>query len=147
MARASSIAVFFLVGGTLISASCGGGTLGRADAGPGPSGADAHAVGSSSGLPRETTIANLTTEQIGRLCDWGDNKEGGYGRTVTCPDGSSVSNDPDMATCVSTLPFFGSSCPRATVADAEDCLNAVGTDLCALETAPECERLRSSCPQ
>jgi hypothetical protein len=145
MARASSIAVF-LVGGTLISVSCGGGTLGRADAGPTPAGADARAVGNSSGLPRETTIANLTAEQVGRLCDWGDNREGGYGRTVTCPDGSSVSNDPDMATCVLNLPLFGSSCPGATVGDAEDCLNAVGTDLCTLETAPECERLRSSCP-
>lgn len=140
MARASFIAVLFLVG-SVISVSCGGGALGAGDGGR-----DSGDDGASSGLPRGTTIANLTPAQAGRLCDWGDNKEGGYGRTVTCPDGSTVSNDPDQASCVTTLPLVGVGCPATTVGDIEDCLNAIGTDLCALESAPECDRFRS-CPQ
>jgi hypothetical protein len=140
MSRASFIAVLFLVG-ALISVSCGGGTLAGGDGGR-----DSGNDGTSSGLPLGTTIASLTPAQAGRLCDWGDNKEGGYGRTVTCPDGSTVSNDVDMATCASMLPLYGAACPATTVGDIEDCLNATGPDLCALDSAPECDRFRS-CPQ
>jgi hypothetical protein len=139
MARASFIAVLFVVGAST-SVSCGGGTLGGGDGGHGSDG------GTSSGLPRGATLGNLTAAQAGQICDWGDNKEGGYGQTVTCPDGSTVSNDVDRATCASMLTAVGSSCPALTVGDIEDCLNAIGTDLCALETNPECDRFRS-CPQ
>jgi len=103
--------------------SCGGGNGGGSD---------------SSGLPRSTTLASLTTAQAGTLCDWENGKQGGYGRTMACSDGSQQTTDPDHATCVGSVPTAGADCPTLTVGDIEDCANAIGDDICEVSTAAGC---------
>lgn len=93
---------------------------------------------SSSGIPASTLISALTTAQAGTLCDWENGKTGGYGRVVSCPDGSTQGSDPDKATCVSDVPDVGAACPTLTVGDIESCANAIGPNLCRLPTDPGC---------
>ena len=123
----------------------GGGRAGGSGGGGGTSGTGGGG-GSSSGVPRTTTIATITSAQAGTLCDWTEGKRGGYGRVVTCPDGSQQSTDADKPTCLTMTPQLGALCPGLTVGDVEDCANAIGTNLCSMATAAGCSRV-NSCPQ
>jgi hypothetical protein len=96
--------------------------------------------GGGSGIPRATTIASLTADQAGTLCDWQAAKTGGYGHTQSCPDGGTQSTDANRATCVEDLPYPGAACPTLTVGDVEDCANAIGPNICNLSTAPACSK-------
>jgi len=91
-----------------------------------------------SGIPKSTKLGMLTTAQAGTECDYVNDKQGGYGRSVTCADGSTQTTDPDKASCMKDVPGAGASCPTLTVGDLEDCANAVGTNLCSLPTASAC---------
>ena len=104
----------------------------------GPSGTN---VASSSGLPRSDTFADLTTDQVGVLCDWINERQGGYGRNVTCSDGSKQNTDASKADCVGAAPGVASACPTLTVGNVEDCTNAVLTDLCSLPNQTACANL------
>jgi hypothetical protein len=99
-------------------------------------------VGPSSGLSRQATVASLTPQQAGTLCDWTNARQGGYGRDVTCSNGSSEGTDPDKQSCVESIPYIGTACPTLTVADIEDCANAIGSDVCMIATAAGCANLR-----
>jgi len=94
-----------------------------------------------SGLPRSSAIGSLSPEQFGILCDWTNNEQGGYGRTVNCPSGDPQFTDKDQKSCVEVLPLIRSACPTLTVADAEDCASAIGTDLCKFPHEPACAAL------
>jgi hypothetical protein len=100
-------------------------------------------VGPSSGLPRGSTVGSLTTAQAVVLCDWTNARQGGYGRNVTCTDGSTQTTDPNQADCVAGVPFFLSYCPTLTVGDAEDCTNAVLIDLCSLPNQAACANVNA----
>jgi hypothetical protein len=115
--------VIAAVGG-LLAASCRGGSGGS--------------VGNSSGVPRSSTIGSLDSSQAVTLCDWENAKQGGYGRSITCPDGSTQTTDADRATCVSQVPYFGTYCPTLTVGDIEDCANALGINICNVGSEPAC---------
>lgn len=104
----------------------------------GSSSGTAPPVGNSSGLPRSSTIASLTTAQAGTLCDWANAKEGGYGRSMTCPDGSDGSTDPSRESCVSLVVYLGIKCPTLSVGDLEDCGNASGADVCSIPAQAAC---------
>jgi hypothetical protein len=121
------IACLILVG--VGSIACGPGS----GSGPGP----------SSGLPRSSTFADLTTDQVGILCDWINERQGGYGRHVSCPDGSTQDTDANKSECVGAAPVVASYCPALTVADVEDCTNAVLTDLCSLPNQAACANLNA----
>jgi hypothetical protein len=108
------------------ASSCAGGNGGGSD---------------SSGLPKNATLGSLTTAQAGILCDWENDKQGGYGRTMVCSDGSQETTDPDHASCVGSVPNAGADCPTLTVGDIEDCANAIGADLCEVTTAAACHNL------
>ena len=69
-----------LVGILLVAA---GGLLSNACGSSGSGG-----VGNSSGVPRSSTVGSLDGSQEATLCDWENAKQGGYGRSVTCSDGS-----------------------------------------------------------
>ena len=97
--------------------------------------------GSSSGLPRSATFSALTQAQAGRLCDWINQNQGGYGRSVTCLDGSLQTTDADKASCVQSVPLVGIECPTLTVADVENCVNVIGPMLCEVATSPVCANL------
>jgi hypothetical protein len=120
MARLSTRLIAFSV---LAASSCGGGNGGGSN---------------SSGVPSSATLASLTTAQATTLCDWENEKQGGYGRTVSCSDGSQQTTDPNQATCVGSVPNAGADCPTLTVGDIEDCANAIGADICQVSTAPGC---------
>src|SRR5262245_59806531 len=92
-----------LLVGVLMLVACGGGN------------------GSGTGLPRAATFSSLTQAQAGRLCDWVNQYQGGYGRSVTCADGSQQTTDVDKASCVQVIPQVGIECPTLTVADVENC--------------------------
>ena len=109
----------------------------------GCSGGDGNTVGSSSGLPRSSTVASLTQTEFGTLCDWTNAKQGGYGRSMMCSDGSEETTDADKAYCVAAFPLVAQYCPTLTVADLEDCANATGTNLCAYPTAAGCANARA----
>ncbi|HXI56815.1 MAG TPA: hypothetical protein VNO55_12195 [Polyangia bacterium] len=120
----------------------GGGSGGASGGSGGTSGsdggaADAPPTGSSSGLPRSTAISDLTADQQPALCDWWNAKQGGYGQSVDCGGPDPEVTDSDQAECVDGL----SLCDSATVADFEDCANAMGTDLCKFRTDPACATL------
>jgi hypothetical protein len=96
--------------------------------------------GGGSELSRSTTIASLTPAQAGTLCDWLAARSGGYGRTESCPDGSTQATPPNHGACVDDLPYPGAVCPTLTVGDVEDCANTIGSALCNLTDAPACSK-------
>lgn len=96
------------------------------------------AVANSSGLPRSSTLASLTTAEDWVLCDWVNAKEGGYGRTVSCSDGSQQMSDPDQASCADSVVYLGTKCPSLSVGDVEDCANSTGANLCSVPTSAAC---------
>jgi hypothetical protein len=113
---------------SLFLVSCGGSNEGNAG-------------GNASGLSRTLTIASLSASQALSLCDWTNTKQGGYGRSVTCPDGMTDGTDPSAEVCVESAPTLGALCPTLTVADVEDCVNAIGADICARATNAACANL------
>jgi hypothetical protein len=123
--------------------SCGSSNGGAADGGGGGSGGSGGAVGTSSGLPRASTLGSLTSAQDSTLCDWENAKQGGYGRSVSCPDGSEDDTDLSQASCVASVPGFATGCPSLTVGDVEDCANAIGTNLCQMPTAAGCANVNA----
>jgi hypothetical protein len=123
-----SIVAMATFGVFVTSLSCGSGSSGP---------------GSSIGLPRTTLLGMLTPSQAGTFCDWTNEKQGGYGRSVTCADGSQQHSDVDKATCVSVIPQFATICPTLTVGDAEDCLNAIGRDQCKVSTDLACTNVHN----
>jgi hypothetical protein len=99
--------------------------------------------GTSSGLPRSSTLASLTTAQDATLCDWLNERQGGYGQSVSCPDGSHADTDTNQSSCVASVPTGAASCPTLTVGDVEDCANAIGTNICEMPTAAGCANVNA----
>ena len=107
----------------------------------GPDGGGSTSTGS--GIPRSTTFAMLSSAQAGAECDYLNGKQGGYGRSVTCSDGSTETTDDSKASCVADAPAVGAACPTFTVGDAEDCASAVGANLCSVTTQSACAAFRA----
>jgi hypothetical protein len=97
--------------------------------------------GSSTGLPSWATLSSLNQAQAARLCDWMNYNQGGYGRSVTCLDGSQQTTDADKASCVQVVPQVGIDCPTLTVGDVESCVNVIGPMLCEVTTSAACANL------
>lgn len=93
----------------------------------------------ASGVDSSKPLSALTADEKGKLCDWNAAQAGGYGKTMTCSDGTDASNDANQAECVADIP----SC-SATVGQFETCTMAVVTvSLCdqiaKILTATECK--------
>lgn len=114
-----------------------------ADAGSGGAGGAGGSAGLSSGVARGTALANLTFDQASVLCDWTNQKQGGYGRRVACPSGTVQSTSSSIDSCVSKTLGLGGQCQALTVANIEDCATAAGPDLCQLESAAACSPIWS----
>ena len=115
-------------------AGCGGDS---GTTGPGP----------SSGVDRAKTLGMLTAAERAKACDWTAERQGGYGRNVTCPDGTMQDTDRSQATCLEGGVMIATLCPTLTIADIEDCTNDVSSDLCKFATAPGCANLRKCAAQ
>ena len=89
------------------------------------------------GVPRAATVLSLDAKQSAALCDWINASVGGYGSIDNCAGGGARHADSTQQSCVSG--FSGvQACPSLTVGAVEDCINAIGGDLCLTETAPAC---------
>jgi hypothetical protein len=100
-------------------------------------------LGATSGLPTDSTIASLSSDDAATLCDWVNGKEGGYGRPlIRCPDGSEGTYSSQIE-CVNGFAALGNRCLDLTVATIEDCVNQTGTDLCLEETTAECMTIKT----
>jgi hypothetical protein len=103
--------------------------------------ADATGV-AASGIPRAAHLGDLTSAQAAVLCDWVNERQGGYGRTASCLIGVESTNT-SQDQCINSLSSLGQSCGTLTVGSIEDCANATLTDLCKLQTASACASLAS----
>jgi hypothetical protein len=116
----SALLMFSVVG-------CGGG---GGSSGPG-----------ASGVESSKPLSALSADEKGKLCDWNAAQAGGYGKTMSCSDGTDASNDANQAECVADVP----SC-SATVAQFEACTKAAVTvplcdQIAKILTASECQAL------
>lgn len=94
----------------------------------------------ASGVDSAKPLSALSAEEKGKLCDWNASQAGGYGKTMTCSDGSDATNDENQAACIADFP---PNC-AATVAQFETCTKVVVTvPLCdqidKLLSATECQ--------
>src|SRR3954468_13840773 len=93
---------------------------------------------SGTGVPPATKVSDLTDAQAKVMCDFLNARQGGYGKTIQCPDGPSP-NDKDQAECLGYLvPGVGTFCPTLTAGDLESCANGPMGNVCTFQTAPEC---------
>jgi hypothetical protein len=87
--------------------------------------------GPTSGIDPGKMLNTLTKEEAVAFCDWTAGRFGGYGRGVTCSDGTSISARGSQAQCVSDWMNASPSCPLS-VGDFEECVNgAVVQPRCA----------------
>lgn len=106
----------------------------------------AAACGSSRGgsaLDRNKTASTLTPAEQAELCDEVNGAQGGYGRSVTCTDGSTQTTDPSQAVCIQSIPTAGDPCANLTVGNLLDCANAVGSNLCTFPTTAACQPIHA----
>jgi hypothetical protein len=79
---------------------------------------------SSSGLPADARMVDLTDAQKAQFCDWAVAKLGGYGHT--CAADWSFMTYPDQAACVEDAPS-GATTPncQGLVGQGEACVNSI----------------------
>jgi hypothetical protein len=115
-------------GGTGGSSTGKGGTTGSGGstgkggtAGPGGASGSGGTGGTSatSGVTGTKRIDSLTTTEKQQLCDWTAPHFGGYGMSIDCGNGTTLSADPSQAYCVASTP---TNCPM-TVSAYETCVN------------------------
>ena len=93
----------------------------------------------SSSVDRGKAIDSLTPAEKIQVCDDLNGAQGGYGRTVTCSDGSTQHTDADQASCMAAWPTSGQPCASLSVGAVLDCAHGIGADLCAFATAAACQ--------
>jgi hypothetical protein len=121
-----------------------GGDAGTATSGQAGISGDAGSIGTTAGaggasdlpdLNPNEDVADLTSEEMGELCDWYAGLFGGYNVTTVCPAGGSSQTPRDQAFCVTYTKY---RCP-VTVAQFETCmLSTVPSGGC---DTPDCDPL------
>ena len=111
-----------IVGGILLwNLGCGGGSM----------------PATTSGVSESKPVNQLTTDDLGKICDWSASLYGGYGKTKTCSDGTTSSSRANRDACVQST---YKTC-TATVSDVESCTLQLH-ELCLSGLATqECEPL------
>jgi hypothetical protein len=99
-------------GGTTGTGGGAGGTTGTGGAG---------GASTTSGVTGTKRIDALTTTEKQMICDFAAAQFGGYNKTIDCGNGTTLSSDPDQASCVAMAP---TSC-AATVSQYETCLRGI----------------------
>jgi hypothetical protein len=112
-------------GGTAGATGTGGGAGGATGTGGGAGGTTgtggAGGAPATSGVTGTKRIDSLTTAEKQKICDFAAAQFGGYGKTIDCGGGTTLSADPDQASCVAGAP---TSC-AVTVSEYETCLHSV----------------------
>jgi hypothetical protein len=91
------------------------------------------------GLDRSEDLVGLSPTEFAQVCDWSASKLGGYGASHDC--GDVVGSQDECVTAIEEASLIVCS---LTVGEWEDCLNALGGDLCrfyADEPEPRCAPL------
>jgi hypothetical protein len=78
--------------------------------------------GPTSGIDSSKMLNALTKDEATAFCDWTAGRFGGYGRGVTCTDGSTLAARGSQAQCVNDWMTASPTCPL-TVGDFEECVN------------------------
>ncbi len=112
--------------------SSGGSSSGGSSSGGSSSGGTA---GDTSGVTQSKGVTELTPAEKEMFCDWQAERTGGYGHKTECGDGSSVTVVRSKEQCISRLPTANCA---ATVAEFEDCVNALHDDACTGFTNAAC---------
>jgi hypothetical protein len=95
-----------------------------------------------SGVDPATPVADLTSEDVQRFCDWSIAEQGGFGSSELCDDGTTITT-PSVARCVDTIADL--LCTD-TIGTLEDCIIATGGNLCLVPTEPACGAYDSCVP-
>jgi hypothetical protein len=101
--------------------------------GPGmgnPATGNSDGSGPPANVPESDTFSQLSQSQAAALCDYIAATNGGYGRSMTCPNATTEMNYASQTDCVADAAPIGYYCPTFTVGQAEDCATAVGLDIC-----------------
>ena len=77
--------------------------------------------GTGSGVTGTKRLDSLTTSEKQAICDWAAMEFGGYGHVMDCGGGTTITAEPDQATCVADAP---TNC-AATVTQYEACITQV----------------------
>jgi hypothetical protein len=101
-------------------ASDGAGTAGTSGAGGQAGGGGAGGAPASSGVSGTKRLDALTTAEKQKICDFAAAHFGGYGQSIDCGGGVTLSADASQAMCVSMAP---TSC-AFTVSQYETCISA-----------------------
>lgn len=103
--------------------------------------------GSVPGVDSSKKMSDVTSDDLGKICDYYAAKAGGYGtvKTTTCDGGVSSTSkvDANQAACVAKFKRPPASCP-ITVGQFETCGDAISAmDPCVLSTSlpPQCAPL------
>jgi hypothetical protein len=90
----------------------------------------------ASGLPRDETVASLSTEEASRLCDWSIGTQGGAGKKTECDATSSrvVHTKDECLEDVAVITKLA-GCYAVTVAEVEDCSKEEAAAPCGRSTA------------
>jgi hypothetical protein len=93
-----------------------------------------------SGFSRSQTVASLTAEEAGSLCDWSIERQGGAGKEFKCDASSSrvVHTKDECLEDVASITKL-SECYALTVGEVEDCTKEEAADPCG--QSPACDAL------
>jgi hypothetical protein len=129
--RTTSLLMLIGLGIDLALVGCGPGT-GQ------PGTANGDASDRPANIPQSDTFSMVSQSQAAALCDYIAATNGGYGRSMTCPNGGTEMNYAAQSDCVADAAPIGYYCPTFTVGQAEDCAIAVGLDICNAPLDPAC---------
>jgi hypothetical protein len=82
---------------------------------------------SGSGLDKAKKLTTLTAPERKQLCDWVNQKLGGYGHATECGGGVTLKADSSLEECLTLWSALPALC-AATVGDEEACFNHKSCD-------------------
>jgi hypothetical protein len=104
------------------------GLAGCSDGGDGDDG------GSTVVLDDDELLSSLDDAEIGALCDWSNEQQGGYGQEIDCDNGITVSTQDDQATCKAEDEPMLMSCDQ-TVRQYKACTLRIAAEICDIGKA------------
>jgi hypothetical protein len=96
----------------------------------------------STSFDRSALLGDLSDAQYGSFCDWAVAQLGGEGATYECP----LEDQPQLAvelTVRKTSQCLSDTPPACTGSAVEQCMDALGSDLCGLKDEPACAGFRA----
>ena len=112
------------------SSSSGGSSSGGSSSGGSSSGSTTTCTAPS--ISGTKTLSELTSTEKAKLCDYNACPFGGYGKSKTCSNGSTVKSKSSQSVCTSDPTW--TNCADLAVSDYFSCVDAVNADPCNVLT-------------